>query len=224
MVDMAAVMKLEEMINKVHCANCLEFMRDMPDGCVDLIVTDPPYPETAHFETDKEYLRVCFQECFRILRDDSFLVMDYRRQNLVDYINLLSSFSYFDMIIAFRSNSMANCSMGFDKFIPSLVMAKGNAKVRNRRYNAISSARTVEALEGWHGHPTQKPLNYYCLKVHLFSNNNDIIFDPFVGSGTTAIACKELGRNFIGIEINPDYCKIAENRLKQEILPLVVER
>ena len=54
--------------------------------------------------------------------------------------------------------------------------------------------------------------------VSLFSKEGDIVWDPFLGSGTTAVACKQLGRRFIGIEINPDYCKIAEQRLAQEIL------
>ena len=47
-----------------------------------------------------------------------------------------------------------------------------------------------------------------------------IICDPFLGSGTTALACKELGRKYIGIEISPEYCKITEDRLRQEVLPL----
>ena len=51
-----------------------------------------------------------------------------------------------------------------------------------------------------------------------FSNNNDLIFDPFVGSGTTHRASKDLKRNFIGAEISEDYCKIWEDRLRQQVL------
>ena len=51
-----------------------------------------------------------------------------------------------------------------------------------------------------------------------WSNPNDIILDPFSGSGTVAKAAKQFGRRFIGIEINPEYCKIAEKRLEQEYL------
>jgi len=61
-------------------------------------------------------------------------------------------------------------------------------------------------------HPTQKPiaLMTWCLS---FFPETRIILDPFLGSGTTAVACKQLNRRFIGIEINPDYCKIARERL-----------
>jgi len=67
-------------------------------------------------------------------------------------------------------------------------------------------------------HPTQKPLSIVSKLIKVSSNENDIILDPFLGSGTTAVAAKQLKRNFIGIEISKKYCKIARDRLKQDIL------
>ena len=67
-------------------------------------------------------------------------------------------------------------------------------------------------------HPTQKPLRIIEKLLKTHSNENDIILDPFLGSGTTAVAAQYLKRNFIGIEINPEYCKIAEQRLSQKTL------
>ena len=67
-------------------------------------------------------------------------------------------------------------------------------------------------------HPTQKPLALFRYLVQTYTNPGDIILDPFAGSGTTLVAAKQLGRKYIGIEINPDYCKIAEDRLRQEEL------
>lgn len=63
-------------------------------------------------------------------------------------------------------------------------------------------------------HPTQKPKSVITDFVRWWTNKNDIILDPFIGSGTTGVACKELGRRYIGIEINPEYCEIAQNRIK----------
>ena len=63
------------------------------------------------------------------------------------------------------------------------------------------------------GHPCAKSLLLYTWIISKLTNENDIILDPFLGSGTTAVACKQLNRKYIGIEINPDYCRIAKERL-----------
>ena len=73
--------------------------------------------------------------------------------------------------------------------------------------------------EKWRGHPTQKPLKLmlWCIENY---NPSDTILDPFMGSGTTLVAAKQLGRKAIGIEIEEKYVKIAIDRLRQEVLPL----
>ena len=65
-------------------------------------------------------------------------------------------------------------------------------------------------------HPTQKPVDL--IKYLIDIEDPKIILDPFLGSGTTAVAAKQLKRNFIGIEISEKYCEIARGRLRQEIL------
>jgi len=65
------------------------------------------------------------------------------------------------------------------------------------------------------GHPTQKPEALFRRIIKASSNKGELILDPFIGSGTTAVACKQLNRNFIGFEISPEYCKIANKRLSQ---------
>ena len=75
-----------------------------------------------------------------------------------------------------------------------------------------------EAREGTYEHPTQKPV-WLCKKLVANSSNvGDLVLDPFMGSGTTLRAAKDLGRRAIGIEIEEKYCKIAVKRLAQEVL------
>jgi len=62
-------------------------------------------------------------------------------------------------------------------------------------------------------HPTQKPTSLMGFLIEKSSKEGDVVFDSFLGSGTTAVSCKELNRKYIGIEINPEYCKIAEKRI-----------
>ena len=66
-------------------------------------------------------------------------------------------------------------------------------------------------------HPTQKPLALFNWIVRNYSKEDEVILDPFMGSGVTLEACKLLHRQYIGIEINPEYIKIAERRLSQEV-------
>lgn len=82
-----------------------------------------------------------------------------------------------------------------------------------------------QAVRGGHpehkGHPTQKPEGLIRWLIKASSNKKEIVLDPFMGSGTTAICCKQLNRNFVGFEINKDYMKIANERLQQQTLILV---
>jgi len=204
----------DDFTNKIICGDCLEVMKEMPDECVDLILTDPPYPETGHFKNvDLSHLG---KELFRIAKKNCFLVSDFFRQNLPFYLEIYKPFLYFDLLSAFVVNSMANCFFGMDRFIPSLVFKKGEPKLKKKWSNVIQVTRSIS--DGRKYHPTEKYLNYYAFIIRMLTNENDVVFDSFLGSGTTAEACKLNKRNFIGIEINPEYCKIAEERLAQGVL------
>lgn len=69
-------------------------------------------------------------------------------------------------------------------------------------------------------HPTQKPLKLIERLVQASSNKGDVILDPFMGSGTTGVACKHLDRNFIGIELDPNYFKLAKERIETTTFPI----
>ena len=83
--------------------------------------------------------------------------------------------------------------------------------VRNMPYKARSTPRINQ-------HPTCKPLKLMCYLITLGSREGDIVLDPFLGSGTTALACQLLGRGCIGIEISEEYCEIARSRCNQQVL------
>lgn len=67
-------------------------------------------------------------------------------------------------------------------------------------------------------HPTEKPVNLFQWLINTYSNPGDLVLDPFLGSGSTALACKKLGRRFIGYEIEERYCKIAADRCRQGVM------
>ena len=86
----------------------------------------------------------------------------------------------------------------------------GTYETKKKYYVSKSNVEDKNLYE----HPTIKPLNIIKNLIINSSNENDVILDCFMGSGTTAVACKELGRNFIGFEINKKYFQIAQDRLK----------
>jgi site-specific DNA-methyltransferase (adenine-specific) len=87
--------------------------------------------------------------------------------------------------------------------------------VEKIRFGAVE--KSIISVQGEHykmEHPTQKPLRLIERLLNLTSDEGDLVFDPFLGSGTTAVAAKKLGRNYIGSEILEEYCKIAERRIE----------
>ncbi|MBU4539595.1 MAG: site-specific DNA-methyltransferase, partial [Bacteroidetes bacterium] len=75
--------------------------------------------------------------------------------------------------------------------------------------------KMVEPDEGFINHPSPKPKNFISELLKMFSKERDIILDPFIGSGSTALACLLCNRNFIGFEIEKEYCDLAINRLER---------
>lgn len=105
---------------------------------------------------------------------------------------------------------------GWTTFMPVLFYGCAPDLQNGARPTAIESTDTAEG----NGHPTPKPLTWFTWLVTLASKQSDTILDPFMGSGTTLRAAKDLGRKAIGIEIEERYCEIAAKRLAQEVLSL----
>jgi len=202
-------------INKIICGDCLEVMKEMPSKSVDLIITDPPYG--MDFQSNYR-----FNKHEKIAGDDRYPVeIIYELKRIAK--RAVYMFCRWDnlrelptptSVLAWVKN---NWSMGDLKhehgrqweaicFYPL-----DDHEFITRIPDVIKGDRTGNNL-----HPTEKPVSVISRLIQ--ANVGDIVFDPFLGSGTTAVACKELGRKFIGIEINPKYCEIAQRRLAQEYL------
>lgn len=189
--------------NYIHNGDCLEFMKSMPDKCVDLVLTDPPYginiannPFRQKFEKrdwdEKAPTQEYFDEIFRISKEQ-----------------IIWGGNYFNL-----PNS--RCFYVWDKVQPqdfSSAMCE-QAWVSKQSPAKLFKSRVVQEVKY---HPTTKPIELFkwCL---TFFPDAEIVFDPFLGSGTTAVACKQLNRKYIGCEISEEYCKIAEKRLSQDLL------
>jgi site-specific DNA-methyltransferase (adenine-specific) len=96
----------------------------------------------------------------------------------------------------------------------------GDECVRGNVWLYHAGKNTEYTFAGFDGHEAPFPLELASDHIASWSNPGDLVLDPFSGSGTTAKAAKTLGRQFIGLEVNPEYCRIAEQRIAQEVLAL----
>ena len=205
----------EDYINKVHQGDCLEFMRQMPDKCVDLVVTDPPYgmefQSNHRFEkhdkiaNDSEFPLWIFDEFNRIAKRGVYVFC--RWDNIHEVPKPKS-------VLAWVKNNWSMGDLQHEhgrQWEACLFYPQEEHKFITRIPDVIHANRTGNSL-----HPTEKPVEL--IKTIIDANEGDIVFDPFLGSGTTAVAAKQLKRNFIGVELSEKYCAIARERLSQDML------
>ena len=204
----------------LYCADCLSVLKMLPDKCVDLILTDPPYGIGADkgvggfgsSKTDKHYEdnwdeNTPSQEVFDEMLRVGKLVVIFGGNFFTDKLPVNGHWIVWDKKgdIAF-DNPFGDCELAWTNVNKKSV----------KKYKVIQQGFIGAEKQRWH--PTQKPVSVIGQIIRDYTKESDIILDPFLGSGTTAVAAKELGRRFIGIEISPAYCKLSADRLRQEIL------
>jgi len=192
------------MINlKLIQDDCLKVLPTLEDESIDLILTDPPYNiGKKDIDSGKEELERVSKELFRVLKDNSFFITFGSIPKIKEVISYIEEvgFHYKWMLIVYWSNinNVLHCPIGRNVYSCILVFEKGKAK---RRHFILDVFKIViKRGEKKIGHPTPKPLNVMEKLILLGSKENDLILDPFIGSGTTMLACKNLNRNCIELK------------------------
>ena len=223
--------KIDSFINKIIQGDCLEIMKEMPDKSVDLVLTDPPYGMNKG-DWDKKPFYEIGKECFRVMKDNSAIYMFCGDNSYIQARQEIEKFFSFHRTIIWEKENIYG---GGDYLLAHeniLYAKKGNPIFNNIGRLATSNQlknigkemakeKSIWKSRGFNntcaeyvGHPTQKPIEIIKKIILNSSIENDIVLDPFLGSGTTAVAAKMLNRKFIGIEIEPKYVKIAQDRLR----------
>jgi len=203
---------MDRWLNKILLGDCLDIMREMPDKCVDLVLTDPPYGISEHIhshrplsgagklkdrilntgntEWDVSPSNDLFEEVFRISKNQ-----------------VIFGGNYFKL-------PPCRCFIVWDKIQPW-----PNFSQAEYAWTSFASPaklfRLDKSTETDKIHPTQKPVALFEWILKLYSKPGDIVLDPFLGSGTTVAACINLERQYIGIEISPDYVLASQQRIKK---------
>ena len=189
-------------INKIYCGDCLELMKQIPDKSIDFVFADPPYGINKA-EWDFIYPKGFEKELLRVSQKG--VAITCGQENIADCIIELKE-QYKGVLSARNKNGMTFNKIGFGNWIP--VILAGNIKRGQDFFEFVIKGKKVD-------HPSPKPLEFMKKIILRFTEENDTILDPFMGSGTTAIACLQTNRNFIGIELEPKYVEIANRRIEE---------
>ena len=220
---------------QMKVSDALDFLREFGDETVDLILTDPPWnvnkKEYGIYGKDFRerdiffsWVESVFIECYRVLKKGRALLVETGFSWLKDWIESGEKvgFDFRQPIILYLTNGMSRRSfVGYSKYSFCLWFGKKRedgktAKVLHPYKDIIPWALVSSKSEGW-TYPNPKSVKVYSKLIKMFSEENDLVLDPFVGSGTTAIACKLKRRRFSGCDINPEYVALAQERVGKEI-------
>ena len=234
--------------------DCLEMMKSIPDGSVDMILCDLPYGTTAckwdsviPFEPLwAAYRRVCKPNAAIVLTASQPFASCLIQSNLKKFRHewlwkkdksgnfaaaKFQPLRNYENVLVFSEERVNYKPQMEARDVP---IKRGNSSEQGKLKNQKSSVRISSTakeynerfptaiLEGFGTvrrtiHPTQKPVALFEYLIKTYTLEGETVLDNCMGSGTTGIACKNLNRNFIGIELDPEYFKIAENRINENL-------
>ena len=218
-------------LNKIHHTDCLEFMKQVPNNYFDLIVTDPPYKvitggrnagkgqPSGILAKNKQLMRKIpelsdwLPDVYRILKDNSHVYIMVNLLNLKEMMEEVEKVGFYihNLLVWEKANVTPN--RWYMKNCEYVIFAKkGRAKqINNCGSKTVHKFKTNKTTS----HPTEKPVELIKFYIGNSISDDGLVFDPFMGSGTTAIACKNMGIEWCGCELEDDYIEIANKRLEQ---------
>lgn len=212
-------------LDRIVCGDASHVIRQLPSSSVDLIVTDPPYGDNAAYGPKR--VRIAGNEhpllglavvssAFRVLKRNASAYMFCSMPHLDFVREFFSRYTRYRLrdVIIWDKVSM-NAGTSFRKqYECVLVLEKGRPRYRDTKMLNLLSVRRVRSR----AHPHAKPVGLIKRLIRHSSDEGQVVLDPFLGTGATAVAARELGRRFVGIELDRGYCRAAQARLEAQRL------
>ena len=212
----------------------MEFMAELDDGSVNLVVTDPPYGKANKMKRRKnkdklcemianddslDIVQRCIPELYRILKPNSAMFMFMSPTKIAEVEPMLTDagFTIKNRIVWDKINHGTGDLRGSfgSQWEVAFLAVKGRPLIRGKRFNDIWRFPRIASQKMLH--MNQKPVELLERMVTSFSDENDLVFDPFMGSGSTGEACRNTNRRFIGCEIDPYFANVARQRLVDKL-------
>lgn len=215
--------------------DCLELMKDIPDGSVDLVLTGPPYvietsggglykSERMKYNKEIEFMKNGFsekvlEEICRIMKKINVYFFCSQKQIpiLLDFFVNKKKCNW-NLISWHKTNVVPACG---NKYLTDTEYILFFREKGVRVYGTYETKKTYyvtptnQKEKKLYGHPTIKPQEILNNLIVNSTKENEVVFDGFMGSGSTGVACVNTGRNFIGIELDQGYFEIAQKRIEE---------
>jgi len=199
--------------NVIYNEDCLETMKRMEDKSVDLILTDPPYGINVDYDmyvdTKDNWYHLIETTLPEMQRVAKMIIMPSCQIKSLEWV--YDNFPP-DWLLCWYKGSTGHASyLGFNDWEPHLVYGR----LYNNQYMHDYFQTKASPKRNTYGHPCPKPIEWADWIIPRVARENKIlIYDPFFGSGTVGVSAKKHGYDWIGSEISLEYCKIAEERIR----------
>lgn len=210
---------------KIYNGDCFDFMKQIKSKSVDMVLTDPPYGmsfqshrrknvyKKIENDTSLEWLDKYFSECERIMKDDTAIYCFCSWHNIDTFKSVFEKYFKLKNIIVWVKNNHGSGDLkaGYapkHEFI--LYGNKGRCCFKNGRHEDVLFFNKT----GNKNHPTEKPVDMLEFLIKNSTDENSIVFDGFMGSGSTGVACMNTNRIFYGSELEKNYFDTASNRIE----------
>ena len=237
-------------LNKLYCEDCLEGMKRIPDKSVDMILCDLPYGATQNKWDNVLPLTVLWMQYKRIIKHNGAIVLTSNEPFTSQLnMSAKDIFRYSYIWIKGNKTGFLNANKrplrqfetisifynAQPTYHPQGLVPYNKVNKRSKTGSNYITTKLNEYIQNYTNypndilffnydkeklHPTQKPVALFEYLIKTYTNEGETVLDNCIGSGTTAVACINTNRNWIGFEVSSEYCEIAEKRIADAVSKL----
>ena len=211
------------MTSKILHGNSIKIMKELQNNSVDLILTDPPYGDDSVYGLNNKSIKnnenplincLALVEMYRILRRNRsvYIFTNWKHYPfLTEFILRYTKFKIRHLVVWKKHNFGLGWAFRH-QYELILVLEKGKPKYNLTDFSNVQTAKHINHNK--ENHPHEKPIDLLKKIIEHSSKKGDLVLDPFCGTGSCGIACQELNRDFIGVELDEKWVEVAKERVR----------
>jgi site-specific DNA-methyltransferase (adenine-specific) len=209
-------------LDKVVHGDCRQVLRRLPDACVDMVLTDPPYlvrytdrsGRQVPNDDNGRWIFPAFSEMYRVMKPDRYCLSFYGWGRAERFLSVWKELGFRPVGHFVWVKRYASCTRHTKmKHEQAYLLAKGNPPMpKDPPADVLEWNYTGNRL-----HPTQKPVSGLVPLIRAYTKAGELVADPFAGSGTTGVAARQCNRRYLLIEQDEGYYRVAQERLTQQV-------